>query len=100
MNPDTRNLPLFKVFMSSDVLEPLNKVLMSGQITQGQMVEQFEEKLQEYFQTPYILTLNSATSGLTMALRLLKKPDREINWPGFNETEDLVLSPALTCFAT
>ena len=61
---------LFKVFMSSDVLEPLNKVLMSGFITQGKQVELFEEQLKIYIGNPYILTLNSAT-GLTM-LKLLK----------------------------
>ena len=32
------NLQLFKVFMSEDVLEPLNKVLMSGYVTQGKEV--------------------------------------------------------------
>ena len=30
-------IPLFKVFMSKDLLEPLNKVLMSGNITQGKL---------------------------------------------------------------
>lgn len=93
-------LSLFKVFMSKDVLLPLNKVLMSGFITQGQQVEKFERELKKYIGNPYILTLNSATSGLTLALRLLKKKDESLNWPGFNDKEDIVLTPALTCFAT
>lgn len=93
-----RNIPLFKVFMSPDVIEPLNKVILSGFITQGPMVEQFESALQEFFQHPYVLTLNSATSGLTMALRLLKEPTAD--WVGFDTEKDVVLSPALTCFAT
>lgn len=93
-------LSLFKVFMSEDVLEPINKVLMSGQLTQGPKVEEFETKLKEYINNPYILTLNSATSGLTLASRLLKNKDEENNWPGFNEETDIVLTPALTCFAT
>ena len=92
------NIPLFKVFMSQDVLEPLNNVIMSGFISQGSQVEKFEEKLIDFFNNPYLLTLNSATSGLTLALRLLKTPDR--NWPGFDEDKDVVLSPVLTCFAT
>ena len=37
------NIPLFKVFMSEDVLEPLNKLLMSGQLTQGEKVEDFDQ---------------------------------------------------------
>lgn len=93
-------LSLFKVFMSEDVLEPINKVLMSGQLTQGPKVEEFETKLKEYINNPYILTLNSATAGLTLATRLLKNEDNTNDWPGFNEDIDVVLTPALTCFAT
>jgi dTDP-4-amino-4,6-dideoxygalactose transaminase len=93
-------LPLFKVFMSEDVLKPLNAVLMSGQITQGSQVELFETALKEYIGNPYILTLNSATAGLTLALRLLKNKDERFNWNGFDENNDIVLTPALTCFAT
>ena len=33
------NAPLFKVFMSEDVIEPVNSVLRSGFITQGAQVE-------------------------------------------------------------
>ena len=93
-------LSLFKVFMSEDVIKPLNEVLMSGFITQGPKVEDFEKELTKFIGNPYILTLNSATAGLTLALRLLKNADDENNWPGFDEKEDIVLTPALTCFAT
>ena len=93
-------LPLFKVFMSEDVKEPVNNVLMSGFVSQGPMVEKFEQKLQEFFANQYVLTVNSATSGLTLALRLLLDKDKSVDWPGFDKGEDFVLSPALTCFAT
>ncbi len=93
-------LSLFKVFMSEDVLQPVNKILMSGQLTQGPKVVEFEEELKKYIDNKYILTLNSATAGLTLALRLLKNPDTSTNWPGFDDSTDLVLTPALTCFAT
>uniref|UniRef100_A0A6C0CX26 DegT/DnrJ/EryC1/StrS aminotransferase family protein n=2 Tax=viral metagenome TaxID=1070528 RepID=A0A6C0CX26_9ZZZZ len=86
--------------MSEDVLEPIKKVLMSGQLTQGPKVEEFETKLKEYINNPYIVTLNSATAGLTLATRLLKNEDKTNDWPGFNEDIDVVLTPALTCFAT
>jgi dTDP-4-amino-4,6-dideoxygalactose transaminase len=92
-------IPLFKVFMSEDVVKPLNDVIMSGFITQGQKVEDFENLLKDYIGNPYILSLNSATAGLTLALRLLKKANVSINWPGLNDN-DIVLTPALTCFAT
>ena len=96
----SKTIPLFKVFMSEDVLKPINEVLMSGQITQGPQVELFETALREYIGNPYILTLNSATAGLTLALRLLKQPDERFNWCGFDDENDIVLTPALTCFAT
>lgn len=93
-------IPLFKVAMSPTVSKPINDVLQSGYITQGTQVDLFETKLQEYFQNPYVLTLNSATAGLTLALRLLKQKDPSFDWPGFDITTDVVLTPALTCFAT
>ena len=93
-------ISLFKVFMSEDVLVPINNVLMSGQLTQGIKVEQFETALKSYIGNPYILSLNSATAGLTLATRLLKNKSKNNNWPGFDEKEDIVLTPALTCFAT
>lgn len=82
-------ISLFNVFMADTVPEKTSKVLMSGQITQGPIVEQFEKELGEYLGNERVLTLNSATAGLTLALRLL------------NTTEtDIVLSCPLTCFAT
>jgi dTDP-4-amino-4,6-dideoxygalactose transaminase len=95
-----KQINLFKVFMSKDVITPLNDILMSGFITQGPQVEKFEESLGKYFGNKNVLTLNSATSGLTLALRLLLNKDEESEWPGFDVKEDIVLSPALTCFAT
>ena len=86
--------------MSEDVIKPLTQTVMSGFITQGPIVEEFEKALIDFIGNPYILTLNSATSGLTLALRLLKQKDETIKWPGFDEKEDIVLTPSLTCFAT
>ena len=93
------NLQLFKVFMSEDVLEPLNKVLMSGYVTQGKEVEKYETELKKFINNENLLTVNSGTSGLTLAMRLLKNKDESFDWPGFNEN-DIVLTPSLTCFAT
>ena len=83
--------------MSKDVIEPVNQVLMSGFVTQGKQVEAFEGALSNYLGTPRVLTLNSATAGLTLALRLLK--NKTDTWPGLLE-DDEVLTPALTCFAS
>ena len=94
------NISLFKVFMSEDVIKPVNEVLMSGYITQGKQVEKYEEALKLFLGSENVLTLNSATSGLTLATRLLKNGDKTFEWPGFDEKKDIVLAPALTCFAT
>ena len=94
------NISLFKVFMSEDVIKPVNDVLMSGYITQGKQVEKYENELKKFIGTDKLLTINSGTAGLTLALRLLKKKDETFDWPGFNDDTDVVLTPALTCFAT
>ena len=89
-------VPLFKVFMSDAVAAPITTTLLSGHITQGPRVEEFEEQLRALFGYPYIVTLNSATSGLTMALRMLKD-----SLPPLPPTDSYeVLSTPLTCMAT
>lgn len=93
-------ISLFKVFMSNEAIKATAETLGSGMLTQGPRVEEFETALKTYFNNDKILTLNSATSGLTLALRLLLKPDPSFNWQGFNPSTDKVLTPALTCFAT
>lgn len=82
-------IPLFKVFMPKSVLGPLKKTLFSGYIGQGPKVEEFEKALADYLGNPYVLTLNSATSALHLALRLADVK------PG-----DVVISTPLTCTAT
>ena len=84
-----RSIPLFKVFVSPDVVNPVGNVLMSGYIGQGEVVERFEALLREHFNNDYINTVNSATSGLHLALRMCDLS------PG-----DEVLSSPLTCTAT
>jgi len=90
-NKPEKMISLFKVFMSKDVLVPLNKVLMSGYIGQGPKVEEFEELLKTHFGNLLIATTNSATSGAHIALKMLKT--------GF-DPDDEVLATPLTCTAT
>ncbi len=90
---------LFKVFMSEDVLAPVNQVLMSGYIGQGAKVDEFEGILKNHVGNPYIVTLNSATSALHLAAHMALKPAPESAWPGI-QPGDEVLTSALTCTAT
>lgn len=91
-------IPLFRVRMSERSPEEVGKTLLSGFVTQGARVDEFEKKLAEKFNTPRVLTLNSATAGLTLATRLLENPS--VDWPGFDRATDVVLSTPLTCTAT
>jgi len=82
-------IPLFKVFMPEEAIKASEAVLRSGYIGQGPRVDLFEEKLKAWFSSPYILTLNSGTSALHLALRLAGVG------PG-----DEVISTPMTCMAT
>lgn len=86
--PDSM-IPLFKVFMSPGVIEPLREVLFSGYVTQGPKVEEFEQKLSSFLKNPYVVTVNSGTTALHMALDLAGVG------PG-----DEVITTAMTCTAT
>jgi len=103
-------IQLFKVFMAPTAAEEVGKVLNSGYIGQGEKVEIFEKQLKETLNNDHLITLNSGTSGLHLALHLLKKPQNSINihhgvaftedyWPGIQEGDE-VLATALTCTAS
>src|SRR3989338_535747 len=94
-----RKIPLFKVAMHPSVISELEKTIATGFITQGPKVEEFEMKLKAFLGAEYVLTLNSATSGLSLAYRLLEIATSDNSWPGTHDG-DLVLSTPLTCFAT
>ena len=111
MKKPINKIPLFKVFMSPKAGEEVTKVLNSGFIGQGPKVKEFESNLKEYFNHPYIQTVNAGTSALHMALHLLKKPQEHMEdvfqgvawvqhkWPGL-EPGDEVLCTAMTCTAS
>jgi dTDP-4-amino-4,6-dideoxygalactose transaminase len=103
-------IDLFKVFMAPTAAEEVGKVLNSGYIGQGPKVEEFEKKLRDYFDHDYVSTLNSGTSGLHLALHLLKKPAKNVNvyhgavavesnWPGLEHGDEVLATP-MTCTAS
>lgn len=104
-----QEIPLFKVFMSPDAAPEVSKILNSGYIGQGPKVDEYENDLKEFFNVDRLVTLNSGTSGLHLALHLLKKPYtsrstdahsfNETNWPGIQDGDE-VLATALTCTAS
>lgn len=96
-------IPLFKVFMSPNAKIEVGKVLDSGYIGQGPKVEEFENNLKNYLNVDKLITLNSGTSGLHLAIHLLKSEHRGLSnhskWPGIQDGDE-VLTTALTCTAT
>lgn len=82
-------IPLFKVHMPDTVMKPLEKILRSGYIGQGKVVEQFEVGLAKLIGNPNVLTLNSCTSALHLALRLA----------GVSHGDEVISTP-MTCSAT
>ena len=82
-------IPLFKVYMNQHAGQAAKQVINSGYIGQGEVVSQFEKKLQAWFVNPHIVTLNSGTSGLHLALHMLK-----------HGGGGKVLASPLTCTAT
>ena len=82
-------IPLFKVHMPESVDKAVLETLHSGYIGQGPKVEEFEQQLSDYFGNPRVVTLNSGTSGIHLALRLAGVG------PG-----DEVISTPMTCTAT
>lgn len=111
MNKTKLPIPLFKVYMNPSAKEEVGKVLDSGYIGQGEKVELFENNLREYFGNDRLVTLNSGTSGLHLAIHLLKKPSKNTKeaWPGVAYYDDYwpgilpgdeILATALTCTAS
>lgn len=82
-------IQLFKVHMPESVIGPLNQTMLSGFIGQGPKVNEFESVLGKYFNNLRVLTLNSGTSGLHLALRIIGVG------PG-----DEVISTPMTCTAS
>ena len=99
------NIPLFKVWMNPRAKEEVAKVVDSGYIGQGAKVDEFEDQLRQYLGVKHLVTLNSGTSGLHLALHMLKQSYAfadgysSVQWPGLT-SDDEVLTTSLTCTAT
>jgi dTDP-4-amino-4,6-dideoxygalactose transaminase len=82
-------IQLFKVHIPKTTHKKLAETIYSGFIGQGSKVEQFEKRLQTFFKNKNILTLNSGTSAIQLALRLCNVTHN-----------DEVITTPMTCTAT
>ncbi len=82
--------PLFKVHLEEDkALENLKSVFASGFINEGEQVVELERELSEFLQVQNLTLMNSCTSALTAALRII----------GVGKGDE-VITTAMTCVAT
>lgn len=79
------------MFVANEAKESVGDVLQSGFIGQGAKVEEFESLLRENLGVNYLNTVNSATSGLHLAIHLIKED--------FQDGDEILTTP-LTCTAT
>lgn len=93
-----KQIPLLKVYMAPEVDGPLLDTIHSGYIGEGPRVSEFEENLRNFFDNPYITTVNNGTSALTLAYHMALHPDA----PKGSDIEpgDEVISTPITCTAT
>lgn len=70
--PPAFNIPLFKVFMPpEEVLMPqIQRVLYSGQVSEGEPVYEFERRFGDFIGWPSVLSFYSGTAALHIALIL------------------------------
>lgn len=88
MATQIKKVPLFLPFMSKEAIKNATAVLNTPWIGEGPKVKEFEKALIPYLGRKNILTVNSATSGLHLALRLAEVKGGE------------VITTAMTCTAT
>jgi dTDP-4-amino-4,6-dideoxygalactose transaminase len=62
-------LPFSKPSINQAAIAEVVDCLQSGWITTGPRVKLFEQALQDYLKSPFVSVLNSATSGLHLALK-------------------------------
>jgi dTDP-4-amino-4,6-dideoxygalactose transaminase len=81
--------------MADSVKENVMETLYSGYIGEGPKVLEFEEKLSRILLNPNVCAVNSATSGLHLAMHMLPK-----GTGSDGDAIDEVLTTPLTCVAT
>ena len=78
------NIPITRPFLDGSELSRIEKVLKSGWITQGRIVEQFERLFSDFTGAGYSVAVSSCTAGLHISLMCLGiGPGDEVIVPSF-----------------
>lgn len=80
-------IPLFKPYMPD--LPELDGILHSGALAYGKFTMQFEEKLREYFGTPYVIVTNNFNTAISVA----------VTTAGLTFGDEVIASP-MACLAS
>jgi len=80
-------IPLFKPFMPQ--LPQLNEILTSGNLSYGEYGKRFEKRLREYLQVDHLLTTNTYSNAMFVALTAL----------GVRTGDSVIVSP-MACLAS
>ena len=79
-----KKIPLIKPYITQEVKDKVCEVLDSGYLTEGPVTCEFEEKFRDYIGCRHALAVTSCTTGLEMALRVLRVgPGDEVIIPDY-----------------
>ncbi|GAB1457402.1 hypothetical protein MASR2M48_27100 [Spirochaetota bacterium] len=78
MNQNTDFIPFARPSIGTEEEEAVLKVMRSGWLTTGRETLAFEKEFSEFVGVPYALAINSATSGLHLALEALGIGSKDI----------------------
>lgn len=80
-------IPLFKPYMPR--MTEIQNILDSGKLAYGSYTKEFEEKLKNYFNTPYLIVTSTFESAILVAITTL----------GIEPNENIIASP-MACLAS
>lgn len=81
--------PIFKPYMPNNIMSGLEELLYSGKLAYGHYGVAFENKLSEFIDNPYVLTINNYNQAMLVVLSLL----------GCKEGDEIIASP-VSCLAS
>lgn len=79
------NIPVAKPFLTSDEAKAASSVVLSGWVTQGPKVEEFEKKFAKYVGAKYAVAVSSCTTALHLSMIAAGvKPGDEVICPSLS----------------
>ena len=79
-----QTIPYSRQTITVQNIKEVNKVLKSDFITQGPVTKKFEDEISKFVDSKYCVTVNTATSALTIACKALGLKKGDILWTSTN----------------